>query len=204
MRAPRRIALLAAALLLSACAEKRSSEEYAPPPPPPVADRVACACEAGSPVVDPTLLAFLSKARAAHHQADLGDEAGDRAAAIRALEALVAGPKPGGASPPPEVAEVIADTRARLADLKSASGDFDAAGREIDEGLRLAAEPTHFRGHLVELRGLVEERRSAALKEKGDLKGAEAARQAAMKSFEQAIEIQDEVIARALGDAGAP
>ena len=99
---------------------------------------------------------------------------------------------------------MIADTRARLADLKSASGDFDAAGREIDEGLRLAAEPTHFRGHLVELRGLVEERRSAALKEKGDLKGAEAARQAAMKSFEQAIEIQDEVIARALGDAGAP
>jgi tetratricopeptide (TPR) repeat protein len=149
-------------------------------------------------VVDPTLLAFLSKARAAHHEADLAEEQGDRPRAIRALVRIVEGPRPGGDTPTPEVAEVVADTRARLADLRSAAGDFDRARADVDEGLRLAPAVTHFRGHLVEVRGLVEERRSRALKEKGDEAGATKARDEALKAFEEAIEIQDQVIAEAL------
>jgi tetratricopeptide (TPR) repeat protein len=149
-------------------------------------------------VVDPTLLAFLSKARAAHHEADLAEEKGDRELSIRALGRIVEGPRPGGDPPSPEVAEVIADTRARLADLRSASGDFDRARADVEEGLRLATGVTHFRGHLVEVRGLVEERRAKALKEKGDEAGAAKARDEALKDFEEAIEIQDQVIAEAL------
>jgi tetratricopeptide (TPR) repeat protein len=191
------LGLLVAGLVAS-CADTRPQVDPEPP-------ANLCACEpGGGPVVDPVLFAFLSKARAAHHEADIAEEAKDRAAAIRALDRLVKGPQPGSGPLAPEAQEVLADTRARLADLKSAEGDFDAASRDIEAGLRLAATPTHFRGHLIEIRGVLEERRSAALKEKGDLPGAEAAKQAAVKSFEEAIEVQDEVILRALGDAGAP
>ena len=150
-------------------------------------------------MVSPVLLAFLSKARAAHHKADLSLEAGDRAGAIRALEPVVAGAAPPGGLP--EVAEVAADTRARLADLRSEEGDFNGALRDVEAGLALAPGPSHFRGHLVEVRGVVEERRARALAEKGDSEAAERARKAAMAAFEEAIAIQDEVIAKALEEA---
>ena len=161
-----------------------------------------CPCEPGSaPVVDPKLMAFLSKARAAHHEADLAEQAGDTKRAIAVLQQLVGGPRPPGPAAP-EVIEVIADTFARLADLESAAGDFDAARKDVDRGLELATTPTHFRGHLFEIEGVIEERRAKALAAKGDAPGAEQAKQAAIKAFQQAIEIQDEVIAKALGDGG--
>jgi tetratricopeptide (TPR) repeat protein len=161
-------------------------------------DEGLCACDGPAPVVDATLLAFLSKARAAHHDADLAEERGDRDAAVKALERVVVGPVPGGAAPPPEAAEVLADTLARLADLRSAAGDFDAAERDAARGLALASDPTYFRGHLFEVRGLVRERRAAALAAGGDAAAAAAQRRAAVADFEEAIGIQDRVIERAL------
>jgi tetratricopeptide (TPR) repeat protein len=190
----RRLAL-ALALTLAGCAPQ-SSEPGAGASEAPGG---ACACEpAGAPIVEPTLIAFLSKARSAHHNADLAEEAGDREAAIRALLRVVEGPRPGGEAPLPEVAEVMADTFARLADQRSALGAFDKALADVDAGLKLATAVTHFRGHLFEVRGLVEERRSKALKEKGDEAGAAKARDAALAAFEEAIEIQDQVISQAL------
>jgi hypothetical protein len=158
---------------------------------------------AAAPLVDPVLLAFLSKARAAHHQADLMLAGGDAAGAIRALSGLCAGPRPGGDQPLPEVAEVLADTRARLAELRSERGDFDQASEDVDEGLRLATQTTYFRGHLFEVRGLVEERRAKTLDEKGEREAASRARKAAVEAFDQAVVIQDQVISAALGDGGA-
>jgi tetratricopeptide (TPR) repeat protein len=182
------LALILAAL--AGCGRDRSGD-----PPGSDVPAGACVCEPVG-VVDPILLAFLSKARAAHHSADVALEAGDRAGAIRALESIVTGPTPPGGLP--EVAEVTADTRARLADLRSAGGDFDEAIREIEAGLALAPGPSHFRGHLVEVRGLVEERRAQSLDERGERDAAERARKAAVASFEEAIAIQDRVIADAL------
>jgi hypothetical protein len=186
------IAALAMALAvgLAGCAEQSSSPEGDPSLRP-----AACACE-DEPVVDPALLAFLSMARAAHHTADLAVESGDRAAAIAALTQVVKAPWQG--KKPPEVVEVTADTLARLADLESEDGKFDEAARDVADGITLATEPTHYRGRLFEVRGLVEERRSKALKEKGDSAGAERARKAAMESFGQAMDIQEDVIARSL------
>lgn len=166
-----------------------------------------CTC-AGEPVVDAALLAFLSKARAAHHQADLAEEKADRARAVAGLDALVRGarpPSPRGALPP-EAAEVLADTFARLADLRSQGGDFAAAMRDVDEGLALAGQPTHFRGHLFEIQGVVLERRAKALDAAGDKPGAEEAKGRALAAFEMAIKIQEQVIDRALSgrDGGAP
>jgi len=202
LRAPHMLALALALTGGAAigCAERPSSRAA----PADRAAASACSCEPmGTPVVDPTLLAFLSKARSAHHEADLAEQGEDRPRAIRVLSQLVLGPQPGGASPSPEVAEVIADTRARLADLRSADADFDAALRDVDEGLRLAQASSHFRGHLFEVRGVVEERRSKALAEKGDAAGSEKAKKDALDAFEKAIEIQDDVIGRALEQKGA-
>jgi predicted negative regulator of RcsB-dependent stress response len=98
---------------------------------------------------------------------------------------------------------VLADTFARLAELRSALGEFDAALGDVRRGLELAVEPTHFRGRLMEVRGLVEERHAKALEDRGDAKAALAAKERALAAYEQAVEIQDQVIARTLGDAGA-
>ena len=162
-------------------------------------DRCSCADTA---VVDPALFALLSRARATHHAADLAESSGDVHRAVRLLEDLVNGPVPGGATPPPAAAEALADTRARLADLLSAEGRFDAATDHVVKGLALVPEPTHFRGHLQEVRGLVEERRHLALAKAGDTVGAEEAKRAAVQNFQEAIETQASVIQRALQQDG--
>jgi hypothetical protein len=161
---------------------------------------VGCAKESASKadrsaegVVDEVLLAYLSAARALHHEADLAEDEDDPRRAIAALDRLLARPKPRSA---PEIEEVVADTRARLADLRSRVGEFDLASKDVDEGLRVATRVSYFRGHLFEVRGLVEERRAKALAQAGDGAGAARARELAMKAYEEAIAIQDQVIQR--------
>lgn len=151
--------------------------------------------------VDSVLLAFLSRARAAHHAADRAEQAGDLARAARLLGELIQGPIPGAAAPPVEAREVLADTRARLADLSSRGSDFDAADAHLRAGLELVPDTGYFRGHLFEVRGVVEERRAQALAAKGDTQGAAAANQRALDALEQAMAIQADVIRGAI-DAG--
>jgi tetratricopeptide (TPR) repeat protein len=159
--------------------------------------------EAGAPV-DPKLLAFLSRSRSAHHLADLAEEQEDLERASSVLRDLIAGPQPSDNGSAPEVREVLADTRARLADLESRLGRFDAAAEHVDKGLELARETTYFRGHLFEMRGLVEERRSKALRDEGQVAEADAAKKRALDAFEQSMEIQADVIQKALPADGAP
>lgn len=156
--------------------------------------------DAGKPV-DPTLLAFLSRARAAHHLADSHEQAKDLKAAVEVLELLLQGPAPGAASPPPEAREVLADTRARVASFQSELGNFDVAMQHIEAGLKLVPDVTYFRGHLFEVRGLVEERRANQLREAHDEKAAEAAKQRALTAFEEAMRIQEQVIQQAVPGA---
>jgi tetratricopeptide (TPR) repeat protein len=145
-------------------------------------------------VVDATLLAFLSKARAAHHRADLAQEDGDTDVAIAALEAVVADPHPSA----PEALEVLADTLARLADLESDLGRFEDALRHIEAGLALADKPTHFRGHLLEVKGVVLERRYRALDAMGEIAAAAELKAQALEALKSAIDVQDQVINDAL------
>jgi hypothetical protein len=161
-------------------------------------------CSVGQPVVDPALLAFLSKAKAAHHRADIAEDDEDGSGAVTQLEALVNGPRPKADSA--EVREVLADTLARLAELRSADGDFEDAMKDVDHGLKLAQERTHFRGRLKEVQGVVHQRFHKQLLADGNESKAAQQKAAAIHSFEAAIEIQDEVIKRALDDsaAGAP
>ena len=178
----RALALLLA-LSLVAC-----SKPEAPP-----AERCAPA-DAGTPI-DPLLLAFLSRARAAHHMADNQEGSGDLAAAVAPLASLVAGPLPraSGAELAPEVREVLADTRARLADLRSRLGAFEAALADAHAGLELAREPNYFQGHLLETEGLVEERHAKALDAR-DPSAAAATRKRAIRLLEQAMSVQAGVL----------
>lgn len=169
---------------------------------PAGAQRDAKAWPSGVPrVVDAPLVAFLSKARSAHHNADLAESNRDLDAAIAYLELLTDGPRPERS---PEVSEVLADAHARLADLRSRNGDYEGAKREVERGLDLARDVTHYRGHLYEILGVAEERRMKELEQKGDTQGAEAAKKRAIEAFEKAIEIQDEVINQALEDMPDP
>jgi len=133
----------------------------------PVATPVGClrrAEPAAEDAIDPSLLAFLSRARAAHHRADLLEADERLEPAVRELSAIVDGPLPRGGPALAEVREVLADTLARRAELSSRLGQHDAATADVDRGLTLAAEVSYFRGHLYEVRGLIEERRAAYLR----------------------------------------
>jgi tetratricopeptide (TPR) repeat protein len=152
-------------------------------------------CAPSERVVDPVLLAFLSQARSAHHLADQHEAMGDTAAALRALQTLVSAARPPGN--PPEVGEVLADTHARMADLLSGAGRFDQADAAIGEGLTKAKESSYFRGHLLEVKGLVEERRAKALASTGRSAEAEKARERSLSAYEEAMKIQAEVIQQA-------
>ena len=159
----------------------------------PGENEVACTCEASARPVDPALLSFLSKARAAHHQADAAEARKEPARAVAVLDALVNGPAPSGRI---EGDEVLADTRARLAELRASLGQFEEASRDLDRGLELARGTTYFRGHLFEVRAVVEELRAASLA--ADPPAAALARERAIRAAEQAIEIQDQVLRDAL------
>ena len=100
--------------------------------------------------IDPALLAFLSRARAAHHRADLLEADNQLDPAARELSSVTDGPLPPGGPSLPEVREVLADTLARRADLSSRLGRHDAATADVDRGLTLATEVSYFRGHLFE------------------------------------------------------
>ncbi|HEV8246705.1 MAG TPA: hypothetical protein VGP93_13095 [Polyangiaceae bacterium] len=172
--------LLAIGLFSSSCTK---SERY----------RDSCADLDGGAPVDPVLLAFLSRARAAHHAADLLEQSADLAGAIGELTLLSKGPKPQGQARA-EVREVLADTQARLADLYGRMGKLEQAFAAVDEGLSLVEEPTYFRGHLFEVRGLLEERQADSLSKQGNQAAAKAARERALSAVEEAMRIQAHVI----------
>ncbi|HYP97321.1 MAG TPA: hypothetical protein VER96_01520 [Polyangiaceae bacterium] len=178
-----------AVLLFAAC---KKSE------PNPSTNCPACNCETGVPV-DPLLLSFLSRARAAHHIADDRESDDNLTASAEPLERLVTGPLPrvGSADLAPEVREVLADTYARLADLHSRQGAFDRALQDVQQGLEHARDPNYFRGHLLETEGLVEERHAKALEKNGDHAGAAVIRKRAIELLEHAMEVQSGVIEHA-------
>ncbi len=156
-----------------------------------------CASAPDGQPISPALLAFLSRARSAHHSADQL-EADSPKVAIEKLQALVDGPIPGGSEPLAEAREVLADTYARLADLKSQTGGFRDALKDVESGLDQAKEISYFRGHLFEVRGLVEERHAKQLEGEGDEAAAKAAKQRALEAFETSMDIQEKVIERNL------
>lgn len=165
---------------------------------------LACGCgrRDDSRPVDVALVAWLSKARSVHHLADLAEDENDLAGALASLDRLATGELPPGGPTAPEVDEVLADTLARVAELRARLGAFDEAERALVSGLEHAREPSYFRGHLLEVRGLLHERRAKALAATGDATGAERERAAAAQASLEAIAIQEQVIRRATADAG--
>jgi len=186
-------------LALSACLGF-ACDRAASPAPAPSAVTPCPEVAAGTPV-DKVLVAFLGKARADHHSADLLEDKQDPGGAVRVLEGLLTAKH---IPERPEAQEVVADTRARLADLKSELGRFDEATREVDSGLALVKGTTYYRGHLLEMRGLVHERHAKQLRTQGDLGAAKVAEEAALEAFEASMRVQQQVIDEVLPDAGRP
>ena len=159
----------------------------------------------GAPL-DTEIMAFLSEARALHHEANMKEESGDLAGAGVAMDRLVAAQRPHperkAGQPPPEVEEVLADAYARLAELRLKNGELDRAAAAVKSGLEHVTEATYFRGHLVEVQGLVEEARGAQLADAGKPAEAARAREHAIQLLEEVVRIQEQVIQRSLGKDG--
>lgn len=171
--------LFLALLLVGAAACSHKDEETAPP-------------------VDTEIMAFLSEARALHHQANLTEDNGDLPGAISAMDRLVAARRPHPERPTPEVEEVLADAYARLAELRLKKGETETASDSLKRGLEHAPDPTYFRGHLLEVQGLVEESRAAAFADAGNPDEAKKSREKAIALLEEVVRIQDQVIQRSL------
>jgi len=152
----------------------------------------------GAAIVDNELLAFLSLARARHHEANLLEQNGDATGAITALQKIVDAPKPHPGQRLPEVEEVLADTYARMAELKLANKDVAGAQHDVETGLLHVTEPTYFRGHLLEVYGIVEEARTADLRDAGNTAEADKARTHALSLLREAVDVQEAVIGRVL------
>ena len=168
---------------------------------PPSGARSGDVEDAGTPV-DVEVMAFLSAARALHHEANVREGADDLAGAVAALERLVHARRPHEGARVPEIEEVLADTYARMAELRLRTGDVDGAKKDVEDGLAHAPDTTYFRGHLLEVEGVVEEARVAALADAGKKDEAEKARQRAIALLRDAVEIQEKVIDTSLGDGG--
>jgi hypothetical protein len=151
----------------------------------------------GAQVVDTDLMAFLSEARALHHQANLKEESGDLAGAAAAMERLTVARRPGDGRSP-EVQEVLADAYARLAEIELHRRAWGRALEAVRSGLTHAPEPTYFRGHLLEVEGLIEEARATELADAGKLGDAVHAREKAIELLEEVVRLQDQVIQRSL------
>ena len=164
--------------------------------------RPSACTDAGVPV-NPVLMAFLSRARDAHHVADQYEEKKDPAGAIAVLDKVVQGPLPGGGAPPPEAREVLADTGARMAALERRLGHYPAAEADVAMGLKLVPGVSYFRGHLFEVLGLTEQRRARALEADKNDAAASAAKQDALDAFEKSMRIQAQVIQTTLPSKSA-
>jgi hypothetical protein len=156
-----------------------------------------------APVVDTEVMAFLSKARALHHEANVKENGNDLAGAIASLETLVGSPVPRPGTTIPEVEEVLADTYARIADLKLEQGDVDGAAKDVDAGLAHSPGTSYFHGHLLEVQGIVEEQRATRLADGGKSDEAAKARAHAVQLLRQAVDMQDQVIKNATARDGA-
>ena len=156
--------------------------------------------DGGAPV-DTEVMAYLSEARALHHQANVAEDSSDLPGAIRALDRLVHERQPHEGAHVPEVEEVLADTHARLAELRLRTKDMTGAETDVREGLEHAPDPTYFRGHLLEVSGIVEESRAADLRDAGRIEQAASVRARALELLGQAVAVQEQVVARSLGAA---
>jgi hypothetical protein len=159
--------------------------------------------DAGTPI-DTDVMAYLSLARSLHHEANLSEDDRDLPGAIAPLEHLVHAPKPHEGTKVPEVEEVLADTYARIAELRLHSGNLVAAESDVKEGLAHAPDRTYFRGHLLEVLGVIEEARASSLADAGQSDAAEQARNRAREHLKQAVSVQEEVLGNTTASDASP
>jgi hypothetical protein len=162
----------------------------------------AAAPDPAAPVVDVQVMAFLSEARALHHEANVREDDADIPGALAAMDRLVRATRPHAGQRVPEVEEVLADAWARSAELQLKKHDLDSAKKAVAEGLSHAPEPTYFRGHLLEVEGIVEEAVAADYADAGNKDEAQKARAHAIALLREAVGVQEQVIGKALGDGG--
>ncbi len=182
--APLLLVVVVTLALLSACARSRDPESL---------QQIRRETADGQVAIDTEVMAYLSMARARHHEANL-DEEGDVPGAIAALDKLTSAARPHPGQQIPEIEEVLADTFARKAELHVRQGDLAKASECVREGLTHAPAPSYFRGHLLEVGGITEEAHAAALRDAGQTAEATAAKARALDLLHQAVLVQERVI----------
>jgi hypothetical protein len=189
----KKLALVFSLALSSMCVEVACSRSEVAP--------TRSAVDAGTPI-DLDVMAFLSEARALHHEANLREASNDDKGAIISLEKLTKAARPHPDKTIPEVEDVLADTYARTAEIRLRDGDIDGGARDVKEGMTHVQADTYFHGHLLEVGGIIEEARAASLSDAGKTAEADVAKKRALDFLHQAVDIQDQVIRSSLTPDG--
>jgi hypothetical protein len=164
---------------------------------PPHGERAGHDAPDAGVAIDTAVMAYLSMARAMHHEANLKEDS-DVPGAIVALDRLTAEKRPHPGERVPEIEEVLADTFARIAELQVREGDLAKASDSVREGLTHAPSPSYFRGHLLEVEGIVEEARARGLADAGRVSEAATAKARALDLLYQAVLVQEHVVTETL------
>jgi tetratricopeptide (TPR) repeat protein len=114
-------------------------------------------------VADEALMVALSRARNLHHKANVYLQAGDVAAAMAEVRAVLLVQFPPGHA---EAEDVRQDARARLGKLLLGQGQLDEALHVVDEGIAAASRESFFVANLYTVRGEVLEARAAHLQDR--------------------------------------
>ncbi len=170
---------------------------------PPHGERTTHPAPDGGVAIDTAVMAYLSMARPKHHEANLKED-GDVPGAIAALDRLAAEARPHPDERVPEIEEVLADTFARVAELHLRQGELAKASASVREGLTHAPSPSYFRGHLLEVEGIMEEARAAELGDAGRAAEAAAAKARALDLLYQAVLVQERVVTGTLDAEASP
>jgi len=128
---------------------------------------------------DPVLLAFLSRARSAHHSPS-SEAAGTWRRPCAICQQLTQSPSH------PERARGrhgAGDTHARSADLMSRAGRFDQSDAELGAAWKTPSR-SYFRGHLFEVRGARRRTARKALRSKGRGQEADQARDRSLDAYD--------------------
>lgn len=170
------IALLGV-LTITSCSKETTSER----------ERAVTSLPEPQDALSEELILALAQARNFHHKADVYLQDANLAAAIAAVENILALQFPANA---PEGEDVLADARARLAKLLVTAGNVERAMSVVEEGLSAATRESFFVANLHTVRGEVFEAK-AALVEESDAAAAKAFRVEAIKAYDQSISIND-------------
>jgi hypothetical protein len=139
-------------------------------------------------VIGQDLMMALAQAKNFHHKAKVYMTDGNLGEATAAVRQILSLRFPAGS---PEADDVRNDARAMLAKLLVSQNQLEEAMRTVNEGIAQSPRESFFVANLFTVQGEIHEARALQLQTADDKANADAARRAAIESYDRSIKINE-------------